>query len=80
MDARTLVDPGDGHPLGTGVKFLDDYFQLADGFVNVVVENDEVEKVAVGLAQQLAFFQKPLETSIGLKLTPFVTHRASDQS
>lgn len=61
---RASVDPGYGHPLGGGVDLLEGALQDADRLVDVVVDNGQVEEVAVGCLQGVGLASELLQASV----------------
>lgn len=61
------VDPRNGHPLWCRVHALDRGLQLGDRLVEVVVDDRQVEEVAVRLLQHVRFFRQPFQTAVELK-------------
>lgn len=58
---RTSVDPWDGHPLAAVAYQLHGLLQVADGVIDLVVDDGLVEIVRVRLLQDLRLLLKTLQ-------------------
>ena len=58
------VDPGYGDPLRRLVDLLQSPLQYPNGLVDIVVNNGEVEVVAVGLLQAVALLGQALQRPV----------------
>ena len=59
-----LVDPRNWNPLGSGSQPLERILQKANGIIDVVVHDREVEQMAIFLAKVVRLFSQLLETFI----------------
>lgn len=64
------VDPADRDPLGRRVDVFEGAFQSGYGLVDIIVDDRQIEKVAVRLTEELRFFGQPFEASVKLKNRP----------
>lgn len=60
------VEPADGHPLRRGVHLLDGQLERRNRIVDVIVDDGQIEEMAVRLAQCVRFFRESLQTSVRL--------------
>lgn len=65
------VHPGDRYPLGRSLDLLNGGLQGTDGLVDVVVDDNQVEVVAVGLFQHFGLFGESLQAAVELKYKVF---------
>ena len=64
------VYPADRHPLWSHIDLLQSPFKDPNGFVDVVVDNCQVEEVTIGLFQSIRFTSQFLEAAVEiLKIT-----------
>lgn len=61
------VDPGHGDPLRRRVHSLDGVFQVRDRLLDVIVDDGEVEQVAVRLLQHVRFLGQFLQAAVVLE-------------
>ena len=59
LRGRVSVNPRHRHPLGGAVHRVQGFLQLPDGLLDVVVNDRQVEEVAVGLLQKVRFLGQP---------------------
>lgn len=59
-----LVDPRNWNPLGSSSQLLERILQKANGIIDVVVYDREVEQMAIFLAKVIRLFSQLLETFI----------------